>query len=127
MIRPFSSCVKNSLACYGCRNRLAFSPCRVRLNGWLRYIENVFFPFNLWELFRSRLLLSHRATSFERCALFDYQRRRLNVSGQLRRTAQLNALAGDDVAVDNPMDRRDGHFDIRIDLAARAYDQCAAG
>ena len=70
-------------------------------------------------------MLNHLTAPFKDRALFNHQRRRLNVAIQFRGAAQLDALAGDDVAVHNSMNRGHGNFDVRIDLAACAHNQRA--
>src|SRR5436309_2717522 len=86
-------------------------------------LEHTFFALNLRRLFVRSLLLNHLATAFEDAALFDHERRSLNVAIQFSGATQLNALAGDDVTVHYAVNRGDRDFDVRVNLAARAHQQ----
>ena len=54
------------------------------------------------------------AATFEHGALFDHQRRRLNVSTKFGRAPKLDALRGHDVTVDGSLNGGHGDFDIRV-------------
>jgi hypothetical protein len=74
-------------------------------SDWLEFgsVKHIVFALDLGGLLRGSLGLNHLGASFKDRALFDHQRRRLNVATQFRSPAQLNPLAGDDVAVHHSM------------------------
>src|SRR5207302_1533020 len=82
-------------------------------------------PLNLWGFVSGSFLLDHLTAAFEYRTLLNHQRRSRDVTVELRRAARFNSLAGDDVSVDDAMNGRHRNFDIRIDLAAGADNQCA--
>src|SRR5205814_9172337 len=84
----------------------------------------MFLSLNLRGLFGS---LQHLTATFEDRALFNHQRRRLNVAIQFGRATEFNSIRSNDVSVDDAMDCRYGNFDIRINLSAGADDQGTAG
>ena len=69
--------------------------------------------------------MQHAAAALEDCALLDDEGGRLKVPADARRAPQLDALAGDDVAVDGAVDLGGGDLDVGVNLAARADNQRA--
>lgn len=67
--------------------------------------------------------LRHPATAFKDRAVLDDQRGRLDVARDFGDTPHLDALGGDDVAVDRPENLRDRDFDVGIDLPVGADDE----
>src|SRR5215213_4004782 len=68
------------------------------------------------------LLLNHAAAPLEDCTLLDYQARRLDVAVNLGGAAQLQPLAGVDVAVDGPVDGGHRHLYVGVNLPVVADD-----
>src|SRR4029078_6438765 len=70
--------------------------------------------------------LQHLAATFKHRALFDNQRRRLNVAVYLGGATGLKALRRDNVALNGSVNDGDGHFDIGVDLTIRSHDERTA-
>src|ERR1043165_6649418 len=84
----------------------------VRFDLELGCVEDIVFALNASSFFGGRFLLNHLATAFEHTALFNYQRRSLNVAVQFSGAAEFDTLARDDVTVDGAEYLGDGDLDV---------------